>query len=281
MILVADSGSTNTDWLVIKDNQIKSSFTTAGFNPYFTTGNKLYNDLKNQLPSSFDPEIIKHIFFYGSGCSTSEMKNLISNGLQLLFKQSVIEVNHDLLGAARALFKNEPGIALILGTGANTCFYDGKDIAKNVPSLGYILGDEGGGDYLGKLFITELLYENLPEKISKEFLEKYQLTKSQIMQKIYKEEHPNQFLASICEFISTNISKEPMTGLIYKSFTDLFEKHIIKYENFVNYNIRAIGSIAYYFKDLLNEVAGKYNTNIDVIVKNPIQKLANYHLDLI
>ncbi len=279
MILIADSGSTNTDWIIIDNNHIKSSFTTVGFNPYFTTSNKIHNDLKSQLPKTLDTKIIKHIFFYGSGCSTPEMKNLIFNGLQPLFNQTIIEVNHDLLGAARALFKNNPGIALILGTGANTCLYDGKNITKNIPSLGYILGDEGGGDYLGKLFVTELLYGNIPEKISNVFLAKYQLTKSQIMQKIYKEENPNKFLASICEFINANITEEHLIALVYRSFTDLFEKHIIKYKNFTNYKIRAIGSIAYYFKDFLNEVAIRYNTNIDLIVKNPIQELANYHLD--
>lgn len=172
MILVADSGSTNTDWVIIKNNQIHSSFATRGFNPYFTTSQKLYNSLKKELPKDLNSKEVEHIYFYGSGCSTAEMQELILNGLKLIFTHSKIEVNHDLLGAARALFKNDPGIAIILGTGANTCLYDGNKIIQNIPSLGYILGDEGGGDYLGKLFITELLYDHLPKKYLKSSLKK-------------------------------------------------------------------------------------------------------------
>lgn len=281
MILVADSGSTNTDWLILENNQIKSSFTTKGFNPYFTSSKKMQIDLEAELPKNFENGKVEQVYFYGSGCSMESMQELIYKGLKIVFTESKIDVNHDLLGAARALFKNEAGIVLILGTGANTCFYDGNSIIKNIPSLGFILGDEGGGDYLGKLFLTDLLYHNLPESISKRFFEKYELTESLIMQKVYKEEHPNRFLASICEFIYDNSSEEYINNLIQKSFTDLFERHIIKYENFTNYKIRAVGSVAYYFKDFLNEVARRYNTNIDLIIKKPIQELANYHLDSI
>ena len=169
MILVADSGSTKTDWVLIDNKKITTSFHTRGFNPYFTTAEKLHADLLQELPNELIPINITQVVFYGSGCSLPEMKNLIHLGLKKIFSQSEIEIEHDLLGAARALFKDATGIALILGTGANTCLYNGKEIVKNIPSLGFILGDEGGGDYLGKLFITELLYNNLPKDISSEF----------------------------------------------------------------------------------------------------------------
>jgi N-acetylglucosamine kinase-like BadF-type ATPase len=278
MILVADSGSTNTDWVIIKDNEIKSSFTTRGFNPYFTTSEKLHSDLTSELPQDLNPEKIESIFFYGAGCSSNPMQELVRKGLTMTFKNAEVEVNHDLLGAARALFMNEPGLAIILGTGANTCIYNGKEVIENIPSLGFILGDEGGGDHLGKLFISELLYNNIPEKVSDKFFQKYNLTKDQIMQKVYKEDHPNRFLASFAEFLYEQRSEKSIQKIINKSFTKLFDKHITQYKNYKNYTIRAIGSVAFYFKDMLNEVAATYATRVEQVEKEPIQKLACYHI---
>lgn len=278
MILVADSGSTNTDWVIIEHNEVKSSFSTRGFNPYFTSSEKVHSDLTSELPKDLNPEKVASIFFYGAGCSSYPMQELIRKGLTMTFKNANVEVNHDLLGAARALFMNEPGLTIILGTGANTCIYNGKKIIENIPSLGFILGDEGGGDHLGKLFIRELLYNNLPEKVSDKFFKKYKLTKDQIMQKVYKEDHPNRFLASFAEFIYENRSEDSIKKIINKSFTELFDKHITQYKNYRNYSIRAVGSVAFYLKDMLNKVATTYDTCIEQVEKEPIQKLANYHI---
>ncbi|MCB2194954.1 MAG: hypothetical protein KQH79_03795 [Bacteroidetes bacterium] len=278
MILIADSGSTNSDWVIIKDNEIKSSFTTRGFNPYFTTSEKLHSDLTSELPQNLNTENVVSIFFYGAGCSSHQMQELIRKGLTMTFKNAEIEVNHDLLGAARALFMNKPGLAIILGTGANTCIYNGKEVIENIPSLGFILGDEGGGDHLGKLFITELLYNNLPQTLIDSFLMKYDLTKDQIMQKVYKEDHPNRFLASFAEFLYEQRSEKSIQKIINKSFTELFNKHITQYKNYKNYTISAVGSVAFYFKDMLNEVATTYATHVEQVEKEPIQKLASYHI---
>ncbi|MFC2152470.1 ATPase [Bacteroidota bacterium] len=278
MILVADSGSSNTDWIIIENNKIISSFSTKGFNPYFTSSEKISSDLKLEIPKDINIDTISKVYFYGSGCSTTEMKNIVKTGLVNFFQNPAIEVYHDLIGAARALFHNEIGIVVILGTGANTCFYNGNEITKNIPSLGYILGDEGGGDYLGKLFITELLYENIPEIVSSNFYKQYKHSKSQIMQKVYKESHPNQFLASICKFIFEYRSNEFVNSIITKSFTDLFEKHITKYDDYQNQNIRIAGSVGYYFQDDLQKIAKEFNTKIDLFEKKPINRLAQYHL---
>ena len=278
MILIADSGSTHTDWAVIKDKQVKFSFNTKGINPYFTTSHKLQEELESELPGEINPAQVATIYFYGAGCSSTENKSIVLKGLQPLFTQAKIEVNHDLLGAARALFKQEPGITIILGTGASTCLYDGKEITQNVPSLGYILGDEGGGDHLGKLFMAELLYGTPPQNIKAAFLDTYQLSEGQIMQKIYKGEHPNRFLASTCEFIYKHRNNHFMIQLIHQSFDALFEKHITQYKGYQDYKIKAVGSIAYYFFPFLNEVAMKFNTKVDEVEKKPIMKLAEYHL---
>ena len=279
MILVADSGSTNTNWVIIKKNKIISKFETIGFNPYFTKSEEIVNELKIKTPKNLKVNEVSKIFFYGSGCSSPEMNKIIITGLENFFSNSLIKVEHDLLGAARSLFMDESGIAIILGTGANTCFYNGENIVKNIPSLGYILGDEGGGDYLGKLFITEFLYGNLPENIHQDFIKKYQLTNNHILHKIYKESNPNRFLASFCKFISEHGTNSSINNLIKKSFSDLFLHHITKYEDYTDLKIRVTGSVGFYFQNQLKEVAKDFNAHIDFIEKNPILRLAQYHIN--
>lgn len=279
MILIADSGSTNTDWVLIKKDKIISSFVTSGFNPYFTKSEEIYIELKQKFPANLKISEINKIFFYGSGCSAEEMKKIIYKGLSQMFINSEIEINHDLLGAARALFMNDSGITVILGTGASSCFYDGSIITERVPSLGYILGDEGGGDYLGKLFITDFLYGRLPENVHQTFLKKFRFNNNQIMHKIYKEAYPNRFLASFCEFISEQSKDSSINDMIIKSFTDLFVNNITKYENYKKYSIKITGSVGYYFKNQLLEVAKSFNANIDLIECSPINRLVQYHFN--
>jgi len=278
MILIADSGSTNTDWVIVNHDKAIGDFTTKGFNPYFTTDKEIYDELESKFPKEIKISDIRYIYFYGSGCSSLENKKIIYDALKGYFKNSNLEVNTDLLAASRALFMNNQGIAVILGTGANTGFYDGLSIIKNIPSLGYILGDEGGGDYLGKLFITELLYDNIPENIEQKFKQTYKLSKQQIMHAIYKEPNPNRFLASFCKFIAEHKNEHFIENLILKSFSDLFDKHITKYENYTDLKIRVIGSVGFYFQSQLKVVAEKYNANIDLIEKNPINRLVQYHI---
>lgn len=279
MILIADSGSTNTDWVLIKKDKIISSFVTSGFNPYFTKSEEIYIELKQKFPVNLKINEVNKIFFYGSGCSAEEMKKIVNNGLSQLFINSEIEINHDLLGAARALFMNDSGITVILGTGASSCFYDGSKITERIPSLGYILGDEGGGDYLGKLFITDFLYGRLPENVHQTFLKKFQLNNNLIMHKVYKEPYPNRFLASFCEFISKQSKDSSINDMIIKSFTDLFVNTITKYENYKNCSIRITGSVGYHFKNQLKEVAKTFNVNIDLIERSPINRLVQFHFN--
>jgi len=278
MILVADSGSTNTDWVILDQGKIISSFKTKGFNPYFTSSKEVFTEIKAKTPKEIDVENITNIYFYGSGCSSADMNNIIQNGLKQYFTKSIIEINHDLLGAARALFHNEEGIAVILGTGANTCHYNGKEITKNVPSLGFILGDEGGGDYMGKLFITDYLYGNLSKEITSNFEKKYILDKNKILQKVYKEPYPNRFLASFTEFILENSNEAYINEIIRNTFRNLFKVHICKYNNYQKYNIRVTGSVGYHFKKQLIEVATEFSAKINLIEKNPISRLAQFHI---
>lgn len=279
MILVADSGSTNTDWAIIEKDKITSTFTTKGFSPYFTKSDEIPTELKKKIPSYIQLEGINEVLFYGSGCSSTQMNNIIHEGLRQFFRFSSIKIESDLLAAARALFFKESGIVLILGTGSNTCIYDGSTIIENVPSLGYVLGDEGGGGYLGKLFITNLLYNNIPKEIHEDFRLKYNLTHSDILYKIYKEPNPNRFLASFCDFVLKHNQNSTIDKIIKKSFTDLFLNHITKYESYQNYKIRVTGSVGFYFREQLKEVAKDFNIHIDLIERNPIIRLAQYHIN--
>ena len=279
MIIVADSGSTCTDWVFIEGENIKSTFQTKGLNPYFTKSEEITNELKLKFPRNISISDVDKIYFYGAGCSTEKLKSIINNGLKQFFTDSEIIIEHDLLAAARALFQNESGIAVILGTGANTCYYNGKSIVKNVTSLGYILGDEGGGDYLGKLFISSYLNGELPNEISEKFYNEYNLRTEQILHAVYKEPYPNKFLASFSKFILKYSNNEYVSEIINKSFSDLFIKHICKYDNYDKLKIRATGSVSYFFQDQFKKTALKFNANIDLIEKEPINRLVQFHIN--
>jgi len=279
MIIVADSGSTCTDWVIIKNKEIIHTIKTKGFNPYFTKSEEIINELKIKFPKNINLNNVETIYFYGAGCSSKEMNLIIYNGLSPFFTSSKIEIEHDLLAAARALFQNEAGIAVILGTGSNTCYYDGQSIVKNITSLGFILGDEGGGDYLGKLFIQSYLNNELPVEINEAFLNQYKLTTNQILQAVYKEGNPNRFLASFTKFILDYADNSAISKIITKCFSDLFAKHICKYENYKNLKIRFTGSISHYFRNPLNDVANTFGAKIDLIEKEPIGLLTQYHMN--
>ncbi|MCG8411874.1 MAG: ATPase [Bacteroidales bacterium] len=281
MIIVADSGSTRTDWVVIKEKEIFSTFNTIGFNPYFVKAEEIKSELEQNFPCTINLEDISNVYFYGSGCSSFEMNQEIHKRLSSFFTKSEIEVEHDLLAAARALFGNDEGIAVILGTGANTCHYNGKDIIKNVTSLGFILGDEGGADHLGKLFIQDYLNEDLPVDISEKFYSEFRLSKTQIFQAVYKKAHPNRFLASFSKFIRENSNSKAVLDIIERSFNQLFVKHICKYENYKELPLRATGSVAFFYEKELNEVAKKYDTKFEKIIREPIDSLTQYHINMI
>lgn len=279
MILVADSGSSNTNWVVLNTYKIVNSFTTKGLSPYFVDKEFINQELSNNFPRNLNSEEIKKVYFYGSGCSSENLNTIVENGLKAFFQKAEIEINTDLLAAARSLFFNEEGIAVICGTGSNTCYYDGSNIIKNIKSLGFIFGDEGGGDYLGKLFITDFLNNELPSDIKNKFIKEYNLNASEILNRVYKKPNPNSFLASFANYIAKNSGNEYFNQLILRNFNDLFEKHICKYDGFKNHNIRFTGSVAFHFEKHLKIIAKKHKATVDLIIQNPIDRLAQFHLN--
>lgn len=278
MILIADSGSTKTDWVVLKDKKNIVSYTTPGLNPFFTTSSEISKIIKATFTDELIIKTIQKIYFYGAGCSSEQMKKVIIDGVKPVFSNAEITVETDLLAAACALFKNEQGIAVILGTGASTCLYNGNEIIQTIKSLGYLFGDEGGGDHIGKLFISDFLNDNLSDDLTRKFITTFSYTKDDILRKVYREPFPNSFLASFCEFISGNSENEQIDSIIKSSFNLLFKNHICKYPDYKKYKIRVLGSTGFYFEKQLKEVAKKYAVEIDLIIKNPIKELVDYHL---
>ncbi len=277
MILIADSGSTKTEWsLIAKDKDIRN-FQTIGFNPYFIDSAGVEEELeKNLLPYVNEMQISK-VFFYGSGCSNLQKKDVIREPLERFFRLAEVEVEHDLLAAARSLCGYEKGIACILGTGSNSCLYDGKDIIENVESVGYMFGDEGGGAYIGKQLITAYLRNELPKELRIKFEIKYPYRFNHILDAVYKQAFPNRFLASFSPFLSENIEHPFVNHIIFDAFDKFFNYQVSHYTNFHDFELNCTGSIGFHYKKILEKAAQKWNLKIGIIEKTPMKGLVNYH----
>ena len=277
MILIADSGSTKTDWRLISEKEEVKSVSTPGINPFYQTE----EEIENQISTLLYPELmgfsVKKIFFYGAGCAFEDKKQIVKNAISVSFPKAQIEIESDLLAAARGLFLKEKGIACILGTGSNSCFYDGKNIIHNVSPLGFILGDEGSGAALGKKFAADCLKNQLPEKLKDKFLKQYDLTPAQIIESVYKKPFPNRFLAQFTRFLSENIAEPSIYNIVFDSFTEFFTRNIMQYNNYKDYPVCFIGSIAYYFKDVLEVAANELDIQIGIIYQSPMPGLIKYH----
>lgn len=277
MILIADSGSTKTDWRLISEKEEVKSVSTPGINPFYQTE----EEIENQISTLLYPELmgfsVKKIFFYGAGCAFEDKKQIVKNAISVSFPKAQIEIESDLLAAARGLFLKEKGIACILGTGSNSCFYDGKNIIHNVSPLGFILGDEGSGAVLGKKFAADCLKNQLPEKLKDKFLKQYDLTPAQIIESVYKKPFPNRFLAQFTRFLSENIAEPFIYNIVFDSFTEFFTRNIMQYNNYKDYPVCFIGSIAYYFKDVLEVAANELDIQIGIIYQSPMPGLIKYH----
>ncbi|MEN8121884.1 MAG: ATPase [Bacteroidota bacterium] len=277
MLLIADSGSTKTDWKLV-DETDELSFQTMGINPFYMKDEEIENELINVVV----PKIKKNpdqVFFYGAGI-ISEQKQRMEKILSKGFQNATVEAESDLLAAARALCGKQKGIACIMGTGANSCLYDGEKIIDNIPPLGFIQGDEGSGAVLGKKLVTMYLKRELPQYIADAFLKEYGLNVSDILQKVYKEAFPNRFLASFTRFINKHISNELVYRMVYDSFNEFLIRNVFKYPGYQKLDINFIGSVAFYFKDILLKVAKEHELKIGNIISSPIDNLVKFHLNL-
>lgn len=278
MIIIADSGSTNTNWIIADDRGAIRKIATEGLNPTFSSPGFISSVVKEKVLPYIDNSDNVRIYFYGSGCSGTSMCSRAKEGIKKIFSKAEIEVNSDLLGAARALFGREEGIACILGTGSNSCLYNGEKIIANIPPLGFILGDEGGGDYLGKRLLADYLKGIMPEEISDLFSSKYKADKDIVIQKVYRGEFPNKYIASFVVFLKDNISKPYCYRLVVNAFDDFINRNIKFYERYDKLKISFTGSIAWHFEDILREVMMSHSLNAGEIIKEPADKILEFHL---
>lgn len=278
MILVADSGSTKTDWRLIKDKTEVLACSTMGFNPYFVDAALVLKELSASALSAKKEEVVQ-VFFYGAGCSSEEKKAFLTTIFAQFFTKATIVVEHDLLAAARAVCKNESGLVAILGTGANTCLYNGKDITHNIPALGYVLGDEGGGVHLGKLFIKKLLHGQLSNSVAADFNQTFpELAINIILDKVYKQALPNRFLASFAQFILKHEDDVTVKPIIQQSFHEFFKQYIVLYPNYQQHPLHIVGSIGFYFQQHIVLIAKDYGVIIGKVIQQPINELVDFHL---
>jgi glucosamine kinase len=280
MIIIADGGSTKTSWCLLTDTQQKIYFNTEGYNPYFSSTEYIIDSLRNNLPADLAIAEISEVYYYGAGCSTDEKVGIVVKAMQTVFTAAKVYVGHDLLASARALLGNKAGFAAILGTGTNTCLYDGKDITLNIDSLGYFLGDEGSGSFIGKRLLRDYMRGYMPENLGEIFFKTYGLSHEDIFDNLYNKPLPNRFCASFSKFIYDNNNFVEYTrDVVGEAFTAFFKNLVSHYPNYKNYPLNCVGSVAYNFRDVLSEVAGKYGMQVGKIIRSPIDDLVQYHQD--
>lgn len=276
--IIADSGSTKTDWILLNGVKTLKRVKTIGFNPYFQTKDQINLEILNNLKPHLTDYIhkVSEIHYYGTGCSTEENCKLIEDCLMLTLDVNQANVSHDLLAAARALCKREWGIASILGTGSNSCLYDGVTILENVPSTGYLWSDYGGGSQIGKFFIRDYFEERLPTELVKAF-EMAGYNREVILNNVYKKGVPGKYLASLSLFVSQHISHPHVLGILEECFDSFFTQQINKYSNSRNYKVHTVGSIGFHYKDLIAKVAAKHGYQMGNVIQSPLEGLIEYH----
>lgn len=276
MILIADSGSTKTDWVLHDGSSIVARVKTQGLNPTLQKSEEIYNILKEELTDKIAPDAPNAIYFYGAGCAYESANERMRTALNKVFTTKNIEINSDLLAAAHALCGHEEGIACILGTGSNSCLFNGKKIVENTPSLGYILGDEGSGAYLGRQLVGDCIKKQLPAAICKKFLTQYNLTVAGILERVYHEPLPNRYLAGFAPFLAENRNNADIKALLKHCFTQFFQRNTMIYRRSW-LPIHIVGGIGITFAGELKETAESLGLSIGNIVESPMNGLIEYH----
>jgi N-acetylglucosamine kinase-like BadF-type ATPase len=274
--LIADSGATKCEWCLL-DNGKKKKIVTTGISPYFLNTAQIEQLLLKQLVPKLKDAIINEVHFYGTGLSNQNNVLILKTVLKKIFKKAKISIETDLIAAARALCGKEKGIACILGTGSNSCFYNGRKLIKNSPGIGFILGDEGSGSYLGKKVIQYYLYQTFDEELMTSFEKRFLTSPMEILENVYKKPMANRYLASFAIFLAENRGHYMIENIIEDGLNDFFFTHIYKYKESWTHPINFIGSVAYGFKDVLQELCDTYELELGKVMKAPMKGLIEYH----
>ena len=282
MILIADSGSTKVHWCLVTASGQCSDVRTDGINPMFQTCDAMRNSISNNLLPQIAPLLwagtLTHVFFYGAGC-TPEKKVFVQRALEMVFKKAEVFVASDMLGAARGLLGHKAGVACILGTGSGSCYYDGENIDWSVPSLGYILGDEGSAAVLGKRLVSDLFKNQLGDDLLEAFLTECQTSKADIFEKVYRQPFPNRFLAKLSRFCADHLDDKRIHDLVYDHFVQFIRRNLVQYQPTAP--VGFVGSIAYYYKPVLEEAMKAEGMPMGIVLQDPIEGLKEYHKDVI
>ncbi|MBC6492154.1 N-acetylglucosamine kinase [Flavihumibacter stibioxidans] len=276
-ILIADSGATKCEWCVVDKGKIKKTVFTLGISPYFFSGQQVEDLVRRDLYPEISRYKIEAIYYYGTGCKNPANQKMIRNAIRKVFPSIEVTVDNDLMGAARAVCQHEKGIACILGTGSNSCYFNGKKIAKNSPGLGYVLGDEGSGAYLGKKVIQYYLYNTFDEELRFRFEDKYKMKDVDILDSVYKQPLPNRFLASFTLFLAENRGHYMIENIIEDGLNDFFFQHVIKYNESWKLPVHFVGGVAYGFRDVVMELCSSYELELGTILQHPMEGLIVYH----
>lgn len=276
MILLADGGSTKVDWRLVEGTKEIKQISTKGANPFFRSREDISEEIKKVINPVLNGHTIDSVHFFGAGCASPEKNKIVRDAIADNIKTSHIEVNSDLVAAAKGLCGTKKGIACILGTGSNSCFYDGEEIVENVSPLGYVLGDEGSGAVLGRLFLGACLKNQLTKGLKEKFLKEFDLTPATILDMVYRQPLANRFLASLSPFLVENIHDKTVYDLVYNAFKDFFVKNVMQYD-YKNNDVHFTGSVAYYYKDLVRKVGADLNIKVGIISQSPMEGLIKYY----
>jgi glucosamine kinase len=279
MIIVADCGSTKCDWLLVHGVRNHQLENTVGFSPFFHSTAEIEAIIKTQLLQKMDPQQVEQIWFYGTGVHDEHRAQIVADALTACFPKAKIEVEHDLLGAARSVCGHSAGIACILGTGSNSCYYDGKSIVDNVPSLGWQLGDEGSGTHLGKALLRAYFYRELPTDLNAAFNAAYPEGPDAIKDRAY-EKGANAYLATFTRFLGDHIKHPFIQNLVAGSLGEFLDRHVLKYSGAQSVPVHFVGSIAHHFSDVLQKCMDERKLKLGNVVRKPIYPLADFHQNL-
>jgi N-acetylglucosamine kinase-like BadF-type ATPase len=275
--LIAESSTTRTEWALIDSGEVLAHAFTSGLNPFFMTRREISHSIRLELPPEFFKRRWSHLYFYGAGCSGPEKNKIIESSLVAQFKTPVT-VMSDLLGAARGLLVRESGLACILGTGSNSCFYDGQDIVKNVPALGFILGDEGSGAALGRVFLGDALKGLAPADLTEAFFEKYKVTRAEVLDAVLNNPAATRNLRAYSFFLSEHLDNQYVHDLIAREFRRFFERNVSQYD-YKSYPVSFVGPIATAYSEILLEVANDFGATVKKILLSSMPGLIAYHSD--
>lgn len=276
MILIIDAGSTKMEWALVEGNETKARFTTEGFNPNYSDPKRLTEMLDHQL-HAIVPTDLQSVYYYGTGCGAEKNCDMVADAFRQRFAEADIHVTHDMMAAAHAALRKERGIACILGTGANSCVYDGEKIVEKAVSLGYMVGDEGSGTYIGREIVKSYFYGFMPEELRQQFGEKYQLSVDAFVTQLYHMNQPNRYLASFAPFAGDHQHHPFVNDLIHRCFDAFVQAFICRYNDYKTLKVSFVGSVAYHFRDILKSCLEAKNIKMGEVLQNPMEGLVKYH----